>query len=121
MPAAAVRSAPRKSIASANLERRARPAPSSSIDAVSVPRRTCRRDRRRCRAGRTRLTCATGTSCSSTSQTGRPLDSWRFWIVGQLNGRRRADCGGARAVGRLGASGAEINATDARDGRHVAR
>ena len=32
-----------------------------------------------------RLTCATGTSWTSTSHTGTPFDSWRFWIGGSFS------------------------------------
>ena len=33
-----------------------------------------------------RLTCATGTSWSSTTHTGRPLDSFAFWMAGRFSG-----------------------------------
>ena len=84
MPLDAFRSAPRKSIASASSSAASEPAPSVSIAAVrlaapylpggslAVPVRT------------TRFTCTTGTSCSSTIQTGRPFASCRFTIVGSL-------------------------------------
>ena len=42
----------------------------------------------RCPPSRTRLTWTIGTSCVSTSHTGRPFDSVRFWIGGQLQLRR---------------------------------
>ena len=54
-------------------------------------RRTCRPGRRRCRSWTTRLTCATGTSCSSTIQTGRPLRQ-----LALLNGRQLQRRGGSR-------------------------
>ena len=42
----------------------------------------------------TRLTCATGTSCSSTIQTGRPFESCCFWIAGSFSGGGGPGCGG---------------------------
>ena len=47
----------------------------------------------------TRLTCATGTLCVSTIQTGRPLDSFCFWIFGRFSGAGGPGCGGCERSG----------------------
>jgi hypothetical protein len=47
-----------------------------------------------------RFTCATGTLCSSTIQTGSPLESCRFWICGSFS------AGGGPASGGWDRSGA---------------
>ena len=63
-------------------------------------RRTCRPGRRRCRRGRRRLTCTSGTSCASTSHTGRPFDERALLDRRQRQLRRRAERGRLRAIGR---------------------
>src|SRR6185295_10765342 len=83
------------------------PAPSSSIAAarlatpyfpggsLAVPLRT------------TRLICATGTLCSSTTQTGRPLDSFCFWMAGRCSGAGGPGCGGCERSGACAVSAIE--------------
>jgi hypothetical protein len=63
----------------------------------------------------TRLICATGTSCSSTIQTGRPLDSFCFWIAGSFSGAggpAAADACGRAPAGRRVARARQEQATN---------
>jgi hypothetical protein len=97
------------------------PAPSISIDAVIaatpnvpagssvLPLRTIR------------FTCTTGSSCCSTSHTGRPLASWRFCTVGSVSAGAGPDTGGFERSGACAAAGAARHATTASDDRAEAR
>ena len=66
----------------------------------------------------TRFTWTTGTSCSSTIQTGRPFESARFWIGGQPQRRRRARA--AAACERSGGCARQRRRAAGRASRHGA-
>ena len=74
----APRSAPRKSMASAMSSAARDPAPSVSIAVVRLAMPYLPAGSSAVPAITIRFTCTTGTSCSSTIQTGSPFESWRF-------------------------------------------
>ena len=87
----APRSAPRKSTASAISSAEREPAPSSSIAAVRLATPNLPAGSSALPLSTTRLTCATGTSCSSTIHTGRPFESCLLLDRRQLQRRRRPE------------------------------
>src|SRR5476651_2723481 len=94
MPAAASRSAPRKSTASAISSDDLLPAPSSSIAAVRLATPNLPGGSSDVPLKTTRFTYTTGTLCSSTIQTGTPFESCRFWIAGRFSVAGGPGCGG---------------------------
>ena len=110
MPLPAPRSAPRNSIASAISSADREPAPSSSIAAVRLAMPNLPAGSSALPLRTTRLTCATGTSCSSTIHTGRPFDSCRFWIAGSFSAGGGPGCGGRARSG--GCCATSVDASD---------
>ena len=99
--------APTNSMASAISSADRLPAPSSSIAAVRLESPNFPAGSSPPPTKTTRLICTTGTSCVSTTQTGNPLESMRFWIAG------RSRLGGGASAGGFARSGRCCAASDA--------
>ena len=101
MPLAAPRSAPRKSTASAISSDEREPAPSVSIAAVRLATPNLPAGSSALPLRTTRLTCATGTSCSLDDPDRQAVRQLPLLDGGQGQRRRRTRRRRLRAIGRL--------------------